>query len=302
MACDLCSVYSATQARGEIGQGFSFSIAEQFTHYETLRTDSVKTPDGTGQFMNSSVTQLALGYNVNDRFGVQLNLPFITRAFKRPDGFSMDQGRVTGLGDLSLTANTALVRYEKMNFTFNWTMSGGLKFPSGSSHRLHEEVDELTAPPPPPGAPESAVHGHDLALGTGSIDGLLATGIYARWHRVFVTANAQYAIRSTGSFDYRYANDLTCSGGPGVYLLLSENHSLSLQFNVSAEDKGRDRFQGADADDTGISTAYFGPEIQYTWSDKLSAEVGVDLPVYIHNTALQVVPDYRIRAGVTWHF
>src|SRR2546422_7957051 len=39
--------------------------------------------------------------------------------------------------------------------------SGGIKFPTGSSDRLKEELDELTAPPPPPDAPESGIHGQD---------------------------------------------------------------------------------------------------------------------------------------------
>ena len=51
-----------------------------------------------------------------------------------------------------------------------------------------------------------------------------------------------------------------------------------------------------------ITAVYFGPEINYTWSDKLSAELGVDLPVSTTNTALQLVPDWRVRAAVTWHF
>ena len=33
-----------------------------------------------------------------------------------------------------------------------------------------------------------------------------------------------------------------------------------------------------------------------------SAEVDVDLPVSIENTALQIVPDYRLRGGVSFHF
>ena len=33
-----------------------------------------------------------------------------------------------------------------------------------------------------------------------------------------------------------------------------------------------------------------------------SAELGVDLPVLIDNTALQVVPDYRLRAGISLQF
>ncbi len=36
-ACDICSVYSAAQAHGEIGKGFSAGVAEQFTHFGTLQ-------------------------------------------------------------------------------------------------------------------------------------------------------------------------------------------------------------------------------------------------------------------------
>jgi hypothetical protein len=33
-----------------------------------------------------------------------------------------------------------------------------------------------------------------------------------------------------------------------------------------------------------------------------SAELEVDLPAKIDNTALQVVPDYRLRGGISFHF
>jgi len=83
---------------------------------------------------------------------------------------------------------------------------------------------------------------------------------------------------------------------------LSDSFTLSLQANVSGETKGRDTFQGAKAEDTGITAVYLGPEILLTWRDKLSVEFGVDLPVSIDNTALQIVPDWRVRGALTWRF
>ena len=56
------------------------------------------------------------------------------------------------------------------------------------------------------------------------------------------------------------------------------------------------------AEDTGVTAVYLGPQINFTWGDKLSAHAAVDLPMSIDNTSLQTVPDYRVRAGVTWHF
>ena len=86
-ACDLCSIYSATQARGEIGKGFFSGVAEQFSHFGTVQVDGQKVPNEVGQYLDSSISQLFAGYNFNDRFGVQFNLPVIYRSFRRPEGF-----------------------------------------------------------------------------------------------------------------------------------------------------------------------------------------------------------------------
>ena len=85
-------------------------------------------------------------------------------------------------------------------------------------------------------------------------------------------------------------------------LVLREDFTLSLQANLTGETKGRDTFQGERAKDTGLTVIYVGPEFTTTWKDKLSAELGVDVPVIRDNTAFQIVPDYRVHAAVTWHF
>ena len=301
-ACDLCSVYSAMQARGEVNKGFTLGVAEQFTHYGTLQEEGRKVPDDLNQHLDSSISQLFVGYNFTDRLGVQVNLPIIYRSFQRADDSGeVERGSESGIGDTSVIANFLAYRKATKKFTFAWTVHGGVKFPTGDSDRLKEELDELTAPPPP-GAQESGIHGHDLALGSGSVDGLIGTGLFARRQRWFLAANAQYTIRTKGDFDYRYANDLTWWGGPGVFLALREDYTVALQLNVSGESKGRDTFQGEKADDTGITSVFLGPQVSVTWGERFSAEVGADLPVSIDNTALQSVPDYRVRAAVNWRF
>ncbi|HTE91422.1 MAG TPA: hypothetical protein VK639_20910, partial [Terriglobales bacterium] len=145
-ACDLCSIYSATQARGEIGKGFYSGVAEQFTHFGTMQVDGQKVPNDVGQYLDSSISQLYVGYNFNDRLGVQLNLPVIYRSFKRPEGFAIDRGTESGIGDVSLIGNFLAYRKLEDNFTFSWTMLGGVKFPTGSSRRIQEELNEVEVP------------------------------------------------------------------------------------------------------------------------------------------------------------
>ncbi len=301
VACDLCSVYSAGQARGELGRGLYAGVAEQFTHFGTLQFDRAKTPDTFGQRLDSSISQLLLGYNVTERFGLQFNLPLIHRSFRRPDDTgAVDEGTVTGPGDAALTSHLVVFHHEKKDFTFRANLLAGVKFPTGSTRRLHEEVDEFNSTATPP--IDSGIHGHDLTLGSGSFDGLVGASLYTRWHRAFFSAQTQYAIRSKGDFDYRFANDLTWAGGPGVLAVLRDKHTLALQAVVSGETKERDTFMGMKAEDTGITSVFLGPQINYTWSDKLSVELGVDVPVVRRNTDLQIVPDYRIRGALSWHF
>jgi hypothetical protein len=240
------------------------------------------------------------GYNFNDRLGVQLNLPVIYRSFRRPgEAGGIETGTESGIGDASLLGSFLLVNKEAVHTSFRWSVLGGVKLPTGSTSRIAEELNEV---PPPAGTPESGIHGHDLTLGSGSFDGILGTGVYARWNRVFLSASTQYSIRSTGDYNYRFANDLTWNGGPGVFLLLNEDFTCSLQMCASGEYKPLDSFDGEKAEDTGVTAVYLGPQVSFTWHNTLSASLGVDLPVSIDNTALQIVPDYRIRAGVTWHF
>src|SRR5205085_5591808 len=108
---------------------------------------------------------------------VQVGVPIIYREFERPEGFAIDRGHESGIGDLSLLGVFTPLRVEHMHSTFNWSVFGGLKFPTGDSDRLREELKEIEIP----GAPESGIHGHDLALGSGSYDEVIGTGMYARY-------------------------------------------------------------------------------------------------------------------------
>jgi hypothetical protein len=76
---------------------------------------------------------------------------------------------------------------------------------------------------------------------------------------------------------------------------------FGLQFVVSGEYKDVDRFRGKKAEDTGITSVFLGPRVVAS-RGRWSAEVAAELPVSIDNTALQVVPDYRLRGAISFHF
>ena len=55
-------------------------------------------------------------------------------------------------------------------------------------------------------------------------------------------------------------------------------------------------------EDSAETIVYLGPQINFTWGSKLSAQLGADLPVSIDNSGLQVVPDYRVHCAFIWRF
>ena len=304
-ACDLCAIYSAAQARGEMGKGWFASVAHQYTHLGTVTEDNVRLPNDERQRLDGNTTQIAAGYNFAEYFGVQLTVPLIHRSYQRTtDTFGViENGSVSGLGDLALVANWSPYHHRIKNGVVRWTLLGGVKLPTGSTARLQEEVDELSAAPIVAPNVESAVHGHDLTLGSGSVDAILGTGFFASWNRLYFAAGAQYAWRGWGDYGYRFANDLSWSGGPGVFLVMQEDvMTVSLQANISGEYKPRDTFNGGKLADTAVKYVYAGPQLGVTWKEKLSAEFGVDLPILRDASSLQTVPDYRLRAAITLRF
>jgi hypothetical protein len=330
-ACDLCGCYTPqmesmpqselssfgqtapiTAERGQWLDRVYVAIAEQFTHFGTVQVDSREVPNPTGQYEDSSITQFVAGYSFNSRFALQINLPFVYRSFKRPEGFAIDRGTESGLGDISLlgkfvlfhrqSGGSASLKFDDPknphfetrdpDFSASALLIGGVKFPTGGTSRIKEEFNEMDVP----GAPVSGIHGHDLTLGTGSYDAIIGGQTSLRYKSFFLQVDAQFTLRGDGAHQYHFANDLSWSGGPGYYLVRNPNAIVGLQFVCSGEHKDVDRFRGEAAEDTGITSVFLGPRLIVS-SGKLSAELAAELPVSIDNTALQVVPDYRLRAS-----
>lgn len=321
-ACDLCNCYipgpetistdldSSTHVFG--------SVAEQFSHFGSVRDNGVKAPNPTGQYENSFNTQFALGVSFwQDKLALQFTLPYLYRDYKRPEGFNIDRGHVSGIGDMSLLANYRLFQWgtpessatagggkkavSMVTPESNWEgamhVYAGLKFPTGDASRIKEEFaeDEI------PGAPPSGIHGHDLALSTGSLDGIFGVQFFTRYKRFFLEADGTFTWRGQGLYGYRYDNDITWNAGPGVFLWREGRRAISLEAAFSGEYKGKDTFQGESAEDTGITAVYLGPRLLGTFGN-FTADLGVDLPLVIHNTAFQAVVDYRIRAAFSYRF
>ena len=182
------------------------------------------------------------------------------------------------------------------------SLFGGVKFPTGNSDRLGEELDEghhsaggdadggevqergVTEEHAHDGEGDvqrvarhvhdgiddeedaaSGIHGHDLALGSVSYDGIVGRRLFASWQRAFLSGTVQYTTTTAGDFDYAYANGLTWSGGPGIYPWLGDDSTLGLMAVLSGQAKGNDEVDGVTLDDTAITSLFVGPGLLFTW-------------------------------------
>jgi len=309
-ACDLCSVYTASMAHGQ-ASGWYAGISQQFTRYDQLRDDGHRVHADSGQYLDSSITQLLVGYGISDRFSLQLNLPYIHRSYRRPGHHGNETGTVSGLGDTTAIAQYALLRHHDEDRALVWRALAGVKFATGDSDRLREERDEghhdahahVTAKHGGvDDGPASGIHGHDLALGSGSTDVLVGTSLFARTGRWFGSAEAQYAIRRRGDFDYRYGNDLQWTVSAGRYLVLEHDRSVTLQLNLAGEDKTGDDVAGERAGDTRLRMLYAGPQLGFTFGPRWSLELRAEAPVHVDNSAIQTTAGWRARASLVAAF
>jgi hypothetical protein len=314
-ACDICAIYTATEMQ-ETRIGLRLGIAEQFTHFGTLQNDGEKVQNRDDEFMDSSITQFVVGYQAHPRLRFQLNLPVIARSFRRATSTGPTRGDENGFGDMSLIASVLVWSYVSEKDVIRLSVQGGIKFPTGDSDRLKEEVPEdprdhlnesfgTGAADRGGGAHSevaSGIHGHDIALGTGSFDPFVGGQVFATYDRYYWFTDLQYTVRTRGSFGYEYADELTVDAGPGVYLLTRHDCTLGIGAALNAETKGKDNLHGDLLDDTAVTSLYAGPSLHFTWATSLSAEFTADFPAIQNNTALQLVPDYRLRGGLVWRF
>lgn len=296
-ACDSCALFIAD---GADRPGFTASVAHQFTRLGTVWQGDRQLGNPVDQYLDSHVTQFTVGYSRGGPWSLQFTLPYVSRRYLRPEHALIETGREAGWGDATLAASYRVWRKVTETSTVEFTLLGGVEFGTGDDTHLGDEVGHHFHHHD--GFPDSGIHGHDLALGSGSTDYLVGADALWRRQRFFARAHLQHKLRRPGAYDYRMADETSWEAGPGAYVILTHEHSLAAQAFFSAEHKGLDTLAGEAQLDTGYSGHYLGARLTGTWRDSLTATASLELPVRQRTTETMVVPDYRWRAAATWRF
>lgn len=322
VACDICAVYTAQEA-SETRGGLRLGLATQYTQFRDIQVEGRRAANPDGERLDSSITQVLAGYTFHPRIRLQANLPLVHRQYRRVESDVLKKGSESGIGDLSLILAAQPWQYVGGNSLVRLTAVAGVKLPTGDARRLQEdrpeppgeEPDNPLIPPPfrnprrsltplhaTDNARPSAIHGHDLALGTGSTDAILGLQGMATHGRWWGQASVLYTLRTRGAHDYRYANELVAQAGPGWFAVLDHRWTLGLQAVATVMSKGTDSVAGQTEPDTAYTGVYLGPAVYLTLGSRLTADLLFEIPAAQSSSGRQIVPEHRIRAGLVWRF
>lgn len=315
LACDVCAVYTIEEI-GELRLGPRIAVSEQFTRFGTVMDESEQVPNPSGEFLDSSITQVVAGWRFTDWIDAQIALPILHRSWRRRYDGAIQEKSQTGLGDISILGRIRAVSLQNEQGLLRLSGFGGITVPSGSTRYLSEELDENNpeeefsfSRPSHAGtqhsedpANSSAIHGHDLAFGTGSVNGIVGAELFGTWERFLASADLQYTMYTKGAYQYRFANELSFGTSLGYYLWLESEGAVALQAMFGGDSKGQDEQSGQRLSDTAFTYLYAGPGLIGRLGSQLGLEILGEIPVVRHETSLQIVPDWRMRVAVSWKF
>jgi hypothetical protein len=319
-ACELCAVYNAANVTGDSDRGFLFTLSEQYVPYDRPFFEGSEVHLQKPDYIYSSITHLVPGYNFSQRFGVSLNIPVTYLDFRRteirysataPPVVSTEQGTEFGIGDVALVGRLTLLQLSEMQYGITVNALGGVKFPTGDAHRIDDEVQqslvfESLLPPGTPHDPLShsiaSVHQHNLALGSGSYDGVFGLAVNSRYRRCFLNGQFQYYLRTHGRADFKFGDEIIITGGPGAFLLVNDNWTMSLQANATYDSMGRDELIGRPTNRTGSTQWFLGPAIYFSFGNHVTASAGADVPLHVTNNGFQSLASFQLRGSLTLRF
>ena len=304
IACDICAVYNAIESlQGQAG-AFSAGVSHRFTHYESNIKPKGR-DDLPGQHVESNIMQFYGNYNVTDEFALQLNVPVIHRDYRRVENGIEDEDSVSGVGDIVFLSEYDAYRYQREDRTLLIEVHGGIKLPTGNSHRLREEKNqpnERLFTRHGDSRTGSLIGGDDLAIGSGSYDFLFGAELLYQQTRFFISGAGQYIFRQEGDYDYEYGNEVHWNMGPGYFLALDDCYSTALRLKFSGEHKESDSVDGASLENSDDSRVFVGPEIIQSFGDNWFFTVGTDLTLHSESSSEGVTPRYRISAALAKNF
>jgi hypothetical protein len=248
----------------------------------------------------NAVAAIGVAYGITHELTVSAELPYVRRdklrAAEPGDGVER-LGSVSGIGDLSLLAKYRLTQAPQ----FGFAVIGGIKMPTGSTHKRDLE-----------GAPLETEH----QPGTGSWDPIFGASASANLGPVQLTGSALYQLSTRGAQHTRLGDRmqggvaLSHRFGPAPHEHIGAHnrhhgdeldehregphHSTWDAFvELAGEWEGRQKIDGKVEEASGGKWAYLAPGLRFNAAAGWSASAALAVPVWQRIRASH--PDNRYR-------
>ena len=294
-----------TLARGQASVGFRLSYTRP-----DRRSDE-ELASLAGQHVHAHNTDYNLtaaidaAYGITDRLTVSAQLPYVRRDGLREGEHAHDGGEalngvaqlgnVSGFGDLSVMAKYKLVDRPAARFA----LVGGLKMPTGSTHRRSRGGERLETEHQP---------------GSGSWDPLLGAAFGTSLGPVNLNAGALYQFSGKGAQRTRLGDRATGGialshrfGPPEHHHEEAGHHhhdeaapkphghsSWDAFLELTGEWEGRQKIAGEPEADSGGKSVWLSPGARYNAADGLSLAASFGLPVWQDIRSSHPDNDYRL--------
>jgi hypothetical protein len=229
---------------------------------------------------------LGVAYGITHHLTISAELPYVRRDDLRvaEPGDGVEQlGSVAGIGDMSLLAKYRLTEGESAGFA----LIGGIKVPTGSTHKRSEEGERLETEHQP---------------GTGSWDPIFGASASTKMGAARLTASALYQISTEGAQHTRLGNRL--QGGVAISHRFGEaahehgeshNHhhgdeldehhehahsSWDAFVELGGEWEGRQKVDGEVEEASGGKWVYAAPGVRFSAESGWSASAALALPLW----------------------
>lgn len=287
-SCPVDPVGARSMEGGSVELGYEFEYILQDRARIGDRRASVGQISGhhNEAYTESLVHRAKASWDVTDRWGVDLQLPYV---YRRHEHIHRHQGQnlietwnMDGVGDLYLQGRWTFLKPE------SWpalTALLGVELPTGRHHLTRDGNAEAEAPVQP---------------GSGSVD--WQAGLSARRSFGAVPAFASFVWRTNGRSKEEYQIGDSYQASAGAVYPLTSRWSLMGQANYRhnrEDDKGQTR---EEVDKTGGSVLYLSPGLEFKATEALRAFVLVQLPAYQWVNRIQLVSSYNLLMGASLRF
>lgn len=311
-ACAACGCSLAQEWQGvghtESG-GFRLDLRYDYLNQNDLRAGrhrissvaaSQIVRDGESQevetFTRNNYLTATLDYSPNPDWVFSAQLPYIVRNHATlgtaSDGLTAGsdggqyQSRTASLGDVKWMAS-----YQGLTSAGKLSVQGGVKLPTGSYTRKGMSTD--------PASPNPVDIDRGLQPGTGTIDVILGASyvdsLTPDWHYM-VQGLWQTAVHSTAG--YRPGNGLNANAGLRYTAWAAVQPQLQVNLRYALRDSG----ENADTISTGGTLLYVSPGVNLPLTERSSAYLYVQVPLYQNVHGVQLTPKYTASAGVRMAF